>query len=435
MTHTTKPDAPNNQSAGTQSAAIGEAVPQLPPRSALFRATRATLAATGTLTMARRLLALFRPPPAAEGALLTFEVTAAPAPTPSAEPAYEALKTPENKVFPAIATYDSRIAAEIATFEHDEVVHNLPEIFHYWSNKYLLPMIQPFGFIHPDDFFINQLAKAMPSDATRPAHFISIGAGNCDTEVRVARGLIAVGINNFTIECVELNPAMLERGRALAAESGLQAHVLPVQNDFNKWQPTKPYHAVMANQSLHHVLELEHLFEAILTAIAANNGVLITSDMIGRNGHMRWPEALSIVEEYWLTLGEKYKNNHQLKRVELDFVNWDCSAEGFEGIRAQDILPLLNQRFHFDLFIPFGNIVAPFVDRSFGPNFDINNADDRAFIDAVHARDELEIASGRIKPIQMFAVLSADFSRPSLHRGHLTPAFCERKLTANLPPI
>ncbi len=397
-----------------------------PPRSLIFRAARAILASTGTLPVAQKLRQVFSnsvPPEAA--------VIEAP-PHPEAPPI--TLEMPKNRASPAISNYDSRIAAEIATFEHDEVVHNLPEIFHYWSNKYLLPMIQPFGFIHPDDFFIKQLAKAMPSDAAQPARFISIGAGNCDTEVRVAQGLIAMGINHFTIECVELNPTMLERGRALAAATGLHDHVLPIEGDFNKWVPTQPYNAVMANQSLHHVLELEQLFDAVHAAIQPSNGVLITSDMIGRNGHMRWPEALSIVEEYWLTLDEKYKKNRQLKRVELDFVNWDCSAQGFEGIRAQDILPLLNQQFHFDLFIPFGNVVAPFVDRSFGPNFDINNADDRAFIDAVHARDEAEIASGRIKPTQMFAVLSADFSRPSLHRGQLTPAFCERAVCGFTPP-
>ncbi len=394
-----------------------------PQRTALFRATRAILAATGTLVIARKILGLFKKPTIAKAPLAAPEV---PIATVAPEPE-RPLQPPENKAPSPDDIYASRIAAEIATFEHDEVVHNLPEIFHYWSNKYLLPMIQPFGFIHPDDFFIKQLAKVIPSDSNEHAHFISIGAGNCDTEVRVAQGLIAMGFHNFTIECLELNPAMRERGRVIAAEAGLHTQVLPVAGDFNKWIPAKPYHAVMANQSLHHVLELEHLFNAILTAIKPSNGVLITSDMIGRNGHMRWPEALAIVEQYWAKIDKKYKNNRQLKRVELDFVNWDCSTEGFEGIRAQDILPLLNKQFHFDLFVPFSNVMAPFVDRSFGPNFDINVAEDCAFIDAVHARDEAEIMAGNIKPTQMLAVLSADFTRPALHRAHLTSAFCERQ--------
>ncbi len=398
------------------------------PRSLLFRFARSLLAHTGTLGFARKILSALGGRSNAAVPLSALVLELVPIASVVPEESTNTLKTPEDRASSDDDSYAARVAAEIATFEHDEVVHNLPDIFHYWSNKYLLPMITPFGFIHPDDFFIKQLAKAMPRDATAFAHFISIGAGNCDTEVRVAQGLIAMGINNFSIECVELNPSMLERGRALAIETGLSAHVIPVEGDFNKWLPAKPYDAVMANQSLHHVLELEHLFTATLAAIKPSNGVLITSDMIGRNGHMRWPEALTIVEQYWVGLDEKYKNNRQLHRVETEFINWDCSTEGFEGIRAQDVVPLLNQQFHFDLFVPFSNVVAPFVDRSFGPNFDINSAEDRAFIDAVHARDEAEIVAGHIKPTQMFAVLSTDFSRPALHRAHLTPAFCERRV-------
>ena len=326
---------------------------------------------------------------------------------------------------PIPPTYESRVCAELATFEHDEIVHDLPAIFHYWSNTYLRPKIEAFGFSHPDDFFIKELAKCIARDGER-SRFVSIGAGNCDTEVRVAQALRAQGYANFVIECLELNPIMLDRGRELARGEGLSEFVLPVQADFNQWVPDGSYHAVMANQSLHHVMNLEGLFDAISHAINPTHGVLITSDMIGRNGHQRWPEALTIVEEFWRDLAPRYRYNHQLRRQEDTFVNWDCSTEGFEGIRAQDILRLLTERFHFDLFVPFANVISPFVDRSFGPNFDVNSETDRAFIDRVHARDEEQINAGQIKPTQMFAVLSLDHSRPSKYAGRLAPEFCIR---------
>jgi hypothetical protein len=329
--------------------------------------------------------------------------------------------------------YASRVSAEIATFENNNFVHDLPAIFHYWSNKYLLPTIQPFGFVHPDDFFIKQVAKALDVDRTKHASFISIGAGNCDTEVRIASGLAALGYEKFSIECLDLNTAMLSRGQELAKSEGLERHIIPVKGDFNTWLPDKSYRAVLANQSLHHVLHLEHLFDSILAAIKAENGTLITSDMIGRNGHQRWPEALAIVEEFWIELPAKYKFNHQLNRQENAFVNWDCAADGFEGIRAQDIMPLLCERFHFDLFVPFANLITPFIDRGFGHNFDAHADWDRSFIDRVHERDQAEIRAGRINPTQMFAVLSADWSRPTAHIDGLTPQFCTRKneATAN----
>ena len=125
------------------------------------------------------------------------------------------------------------------------------------------------------------------------------------------------------------------------------------------------YDVVMANQSLHHVVELEHLFDAIASAIG-DQGIFITSDMIGRNGHQRWPEALAMLQEFWRELPESHRYNLQLRRQEHEFMNWDCSVEGFEGVRAQDILPLLIDRFGFRFFLAFGNLVTPIVDRSFG---------------------------------------------------------------------
>ena len=46
------------------------------------------------------------------------------------------------------------------------------------------------------------------------------------------------------------------------------------------------YDAVIANQSLHHVTNLEGLFDAIRHSLHPT-GVFVTSDMIGRNGHDR----------------------------------------------------------------------------------------------------------------------------------------------------
>jgi len=116
-----------------------------------------------------------------------------------------------------------------------------------------------------------------------------------------------------------------------------------------------------------------------------------------------------------------------MKCVEKKFPNSDCSVQGFEGIRAQDILPLLTRRFHFELFIGFGNIIDIFVDRAYGHNFDPANQWDRSFIDRVHALDQTEIESGRVKPTHMLAALTKrQVSNTKMHK-HLSPEFCLRR--------
>jgi SAM-dependent methyltransferase len=331
------------------------------------------------------------------------------------------------------------VAAETAWFSDRVNVHDLPAIFHYWSNRYLRPALETFGFSNPDQFFAHYLARAFADTRTRPARFMSIGAGNCDTEIRVAQLLIGQGINDFVLECLELNQTMLERGEVLAREAGVERHVLPVTGDFNTWKPRGVYDAIMANQSLHHVSDVEDLFSAIHAALPAH-GRLITSDIIGRNGHLRWPEALQLVQEFWRELPLSYRFNLQLKRDETEFLDWDCSQESFEGIRAQDILPLLIDRFDFEFFYAFANLVDPFIDRSFGHHFDADSAQDRAFIDRVHERDEAEILAGRITPTHMMASLR----RKSLFHSqraepvvwkHLTPEFCLRDPARGRAPV
>jgi len=321
--------------------------------------------------------------------------------------------------------YDTRIEAELNCYNNCINVHELPLIFHYWSNRYLRPKVEQFGFSHPDSFFSNNLAQMFQYRAGQAKTFLSIGSGNCDTEVRVAKALADADFVDFQIECLDLNSAMLQRGQEMAVTQGVSQYVACVYGDLNSWQPVKEYDAVIANQSLHHVLNLEGLFSGIKKSLK-HDGLFIVSDMIGRNGHQRWPEALRIVREFWRELPQRYHYNQQLKRYEETFLNWDCSVDSFEGIRAQDILPLLVSQFKFDMFLGFANAIDPFVDRSFGHNFDANCEKDRAFIDRVHQRDEAEISAGSIKPTHMFAVMRAQGEGARHCLGHLTPEFCIR---------
>jgi SAM-dependent methyltransferase len=318
--------------------------------------------------------------------------------------------------------YGARVAEEVSRFREEIEIHALPPIFHYWSDRFVRPKLEAFGFSHPDGFFLTHIEACCAragSDGDRCKRIISLGSGNCDTEVRLARGLLDRGRSDFVIECLDLNDAMLDRGRTHAADQGVTAHVTPVRGDFNAWQPDKSYDCIIANQSLHHVLALEHLFSGVADGLAAH-GRFVVSDMIGRNGHQRWPEALEIVREFWTEMPTAYRYNRQLRRQDDEFLDWDCSISGFEGIRAQDILPLLVERFIFEVFIGFGNVIDPFVDRGFGPNFSADLPRDRDFIDRVHARDEAEIAARRIKPTHMFAVMQTGAGDGSTHQATST---------------
>jgi SAM-dependent methyltransferase len=322
--------------------------------------------------------------------------------------------------------YRLKLLVEQANFASVEQVHDLPPIHEYWGDKFLTPLFHLFGFAAIDDFFVHEIAAAIKSNAAPANAILSIGSGNCDFEVSLASRLIAAGCTNFRIECMDVNAEMLRRGQALARSKGVADFIAPLRTDFNAWRPDGPrYVAVIANQSLHHVVNLEGLFDAIKTSLLPG-GVFVISDMIGRNGHMRWPEALAIVNEYWQQLPPKYRYNQLLGTTDETYVNFDCSKAGFEGIRAQDILPLLIQRFHFKTFIPFGNVIDVFIDRGVGPNFDPRNDWDRNFIDQVHAADVEAMLAGRIKPTHLVASMTVEPQAATRHPDGLNPQACVR---------
>lgn len=326
----------------------------------------------------------------------------------------------------APSEYADKLRQQIDQYREVENIHDLPPIFHYWAGRYLAPALTDiFGTADPVQIFANAFAECAPEQ--QRAVFLSIGSGDCSIEVDIAQRLKRAGMD-VVIECTELSPVLLDRGRKAASDANVGDGLLFTEVDINQWRPARRYAAAMAHHSLHHIVELEHVFDQVQLALIPG-GRFVISDMIGRNGHMRWPEALTLVEAIWSTLPDSKKYNQQLKRLERTFVNWDCSGEGFEGVRAQDILRLLVERFDFDKFIAFGNLTDVFVDRSFGHNYDADSAANREFIDRLHTVNELLIDLGVLKPTMVIATMSCqgDCSQdPVCYRGW-QPRFCIRE--------
>ena len=128
------------------------------------------------------------------------------------------------------------------------MVHDLPLIFHYWSNKYLRPNLEPFGFQSPNEFYLLYLKKACQSHPDRTCQFISLGAGNGDTEIGLAQELVGSGVSNFRVECADLNPDMLDRGCAVASKAGLDRFLAFTERDLNGGLSPGRYDIVLANQ-------------------------------------------------------------------------------------------------------------------------------------------------------------------------------------------
>lgn len=297
--------------------------------------------------------------------------------------------------------YSERLEQERARFDADLCVHDLPDIFHYWANKYPRATLNTHGYDNIVDFFVLEMDR-WAGVPRRPLRAVSVGAGDCAHEIDVAKGLLARGMQDFSILCLDISEGALGRANEAIEAQGLAGRISTQVHDFNEGLPSGEFDVVIANQSLHHVVELERLFDSVHERLG-DQGCFLISDTIGRNGHQRWPEARALVDEAWQWMPPRYRYNHRLQRQEDSFLDWDCSLEGFEGIRAQDILPLLLERFQPSVFLAWGNIIDVFIDRGFGHHFRQQSEWDLHFIDMVQAMDHAAITSGRISPTHMLA--------------------------------
>src|SRR5581483_1476954 len=134
--------------------------------------------------------------------------------------------------------YSARLAAEVDTYANCLHVHELPPIFHYWSETYIRPKLEAFGYRTPNDIFGRQF-EALCDRSAGAARFLSVGSGNCDVEIETAVHLRSNGHSRFVVDCLDLNPSMLERGMAAAEAAGVGQQIAAIQADFNRWTPAE----------------------------------------------------------------------------------------------------------------------------------------------------------------------------------------------------
>ena len=302
------------------------------------------------------------------------------------------------KFAPPAWAYKVRSRIERFVFRAVDSVAELPPAFHYWSHTWLRPILQAHGYNSPDDFFLQEVvAKA----TTGPLRILSIACGRAELEIALARHLHQHMLTDFSIHCADLNGEMLDAAMARIAEAGLEGHFSCEVCDLNvETFPAETFDVIIANQCLHHLSALEHVMAQLAGALKAG-GVLLVSDVIGRNGHQLWPEALREMQAYWRQLPRRLRRDRALGGAPRAYVNYDHSAGGFEGIRAQDVLPCLLEEFEVATCITFGCLTIPVVDRRFGWNYDIDDAQDRRRIDGLAERENSLLATGELKPTQL----------------------------------
>ena len=277
----------------------------------------------------------------------------------------------------------------------------LPPIFGYWSERYVSPLASRIGVASPEEMYFSEARKVAQRKGS--VAIASIGSGACWMELSLLGRLRGEGVD-ARMHCIDFNSALMDKALLEARQRGLDEWLSVDTFDCNRPFELAAKDALIVNQFFHHVEELG-TFAASLRRSLDPDGVLLTSDVVGRNGHLPWPAVDAIVQAFWQRLPEDKRFDRYFSERRERYVPVDHAAYSNEGVRAQDVVASLLAEFEFERFLTFGGAIMPFVERRIGFNLDPASAQDLAFIDELAILDAARIEAGDYPASNMIAVL------------------------------
>ncbi len=160
----------------------------------------------------------------------------------------------------------------------------------------------------------------------------------------------------------------------------IEANINDVQYSGEKWD------IIMCISALHHVIELEKVMKFCYLSLNADGEFWSLGESIGRNGNRLWPEARDRANAIFKNLPEKYRiNSHSLQVDELLPDN-DYSVGCFEGIRSEDIEPIIDVWFQQVDVFRANCFLWRLVNLAYNDNYNLNDECDinlvKSFVEA-----------------------------------------------------
>lgn len=171
----------------------------------------------------------------------------------------------------------------------------------------------------------------------RPLEILSLCCGAARIEASIAK---SAGVPaQWTL--MDLNENLLY---AAAANFPPGSDIRLVVGDLNDLRDYGHRYDVIACVSgLHHIVELERVIGFVRDALVDGGEFWSIGEAIGRNGNRLWPNDYAAANIIFRGLPERLRLNRATGQVDDDLPDIDCSSGTFEGIRSEDIEPLLSR--------------------------------------------------------------------------------------------
>lgn len=224
-----------------------------------------------------------------------------------------------------------------------------------------------------------------------PLRILSLGSGYCGEELALARRLGG----RCHVRCTDLNGDLFEEARRRSRAEGLDFAFEELDLNFARIT-TGAWHLIFAHASLHHIINLEHLFDQIRRGLV-EGGLFKLVEVIGQNRRLLWKENERFARRLLRQLPFRIRGPCRLRAP--------SHTEGMEGIRQQEILPLLHTHFTPLAEIRHGAFMrAICLHRHLGPRLDPSDEKRRRWLDWLIDADASAVRTGLLKPLEVWGL-------------------------------
>ncbi|MDI6765238.1 MAG: glycosyltransferase [Bacteroidota bacterium] len=225
---------------------------------------------------------------------------------------------------------------------------------------------------------------------------LSLGCGHGGYEIALAKKLQS----NYEIIGLDLNEDILKKAAEIADKSKLNIKFNKVDLNYINL-PKNYFDIVYAQASLHHVINLEHLFHQVYDALK-DKGQFFVADIIGKNRVILWDENLEFINKIILDIPESYRKDKDGRIVELIKL---YANPGMEGIRQEEILGQLLKIFRSE-FLYLHNAFIRFIATHpiIGENLSANIEQSQQILNHLISEDDDQIEKEKLRPTEMLGI-------------------------------
>jgi SAM-dependent methyltransferase len=165
--------------------------------------------------------------------------------------------------------------------------------------------------------------------------------------------------------------------------------------------PEGPYDAVVGNDVLHHITNLEGLYERIHEALVPG-GKILFNEYVGPNRFQYSDARMDVINRYFRLIPDHLRFNTYWSRLFWSRVRVDpaklAADDPTEAVRSEDVLPLARQYFDVEAEYPYGGgLLNPLLSEIIA-NFDEKKPYDAGLLRMLCDVEDRLTRSGVIEP-------------------------------------